>query len=247
MPEPVWACLVKEVRYLARSGPKLYVLVMPLFVVFLFTVKNSGLASVGLNRGAYTGFLFSYACAYMQLIFVGMLYNSLGSDGAGVQFYYLSPARFRDAMLAKNLLVIGVIGVEAVLIYAISAFVSAPASAALTCATLAWMAFTILVNISVGNVRSIVSPRAVDASKMRSQNVSGLNGLISLLVVMVCVGLGALTVFGCIYFQASYWVAALAFLVLAGLALAMYLMVLRQLDQIAEEHAEDLIRVLCKS
>ncbi len=245
LPAGVAACLVKELRYLLRSGPKLYVLIMPVFIIVLMSARSTGMSYLGISRGM-TGIMFTYGCAYMELIFVGLLYNSLGSDGWGVQFYFLSPMRFRDVMLAKNLLVGCILIVEMVLMYLVAASMSKAAPLDLTVATISWTVFTFLLNMAIGNVRSITSPKGVDASKMRSQNVSGVNSFISLLVVLVSVGLGTLLFWVCRWLHTDYWIAAGVFVILSGASLAVYLMVLQRLDSIAVEHAENLTRELCK-
>ena len=246
LPTAVAAGLIKEIRYLLRSGPKLYVLVMPVFMVFLFSVRSSGMSYAGVQHSAFTGMLFSYGCAYTQLLFVGLIYNSLGGDGSGVQFYFIAPVRMRDVILAKNLLTCGIFAVEAVLIYFAAAFIATPAPLDLTAATLAWSLFALFLNMSIGNVRSIVSPKVLDPGKMRSQNVSGVNSLISLLVVIGSVGLGAVVAVLCRYFHLSYWPAAAVFLVLAALSLAAYAVVLQKLDEIAANNLEALTATLSK-
>jgi ABC-2 type transport system permease protein len=246
LPATVAACLIKEIRYLLRSGPKLYVLVMPVFVVFLFSVRTSGMNYAGVTHSGFTGMLFCYGCAYTQLIFVGMIYNSLGADGAGVQFYFIAPVRMRDVMLAKNLLTCGIFAVEAFLIYIASAFIAQPTPLDLTAATVAWSIFALFLNMSIGNVRSIVSPKVLDPAKVRSQNVSGLNSLISLVVVIVAVALGAIMAIVCRYFHTTYWIAAAVFLILAAFSLAAYTLTLQRLDAITANNLESLNATLSK-
>jgi len=243
----VAANLIKEVRYLLRSGPKLYVLIMPVFVVFLFSMRNTGMNYAGFGPHGIEGILFTYGCAYTQLLFVGMIYNSLGSDGAGTRFYFIAPLRFRDVMLAKNLLTFIIFSIEAILIYVATSFLSTPAPLALTAATIAWSLFTLFLNLSIGNVRSIVSPKAMDPAKVRSQNVSGLNSLISLAVVIVCVVLGSIMFYICQYLHASYWLATATFSGLAALTFAMYAIVMNRMDGIAASHAENLTATLSKA
>jgi len=246
LPAAIAACLTKEIRYLLRSGPKLYVLVMPIFIVFLFSVRTSGMNYARMSHNNFAAMLFSYGCAYTLLIFVGLIYNSLGGDGVGVQFYFLAPVRMRDVMLAKNLMVFALFTVEAILIYITAAFISKPTPLDLTAATLAWSLFTLFVNLSIGNIRSIVSPKMLDQSRMRSQNVSGLNSLISLAVVFVSVALGAVAVLLCSYFHSTYWIAAGAFLVLAVFSFIGYAITLQRLDGIAANNIENLNAVLGK-
>lgn len=246
LPATVAACLIKEIRYLLRSGPKLYVLIMPVFIVFLFSMRTSGMSYAGVTRQGVPGILFAYGCAYMQLIFVSLLYNSLGGDGSGVQFYFIAPLRIRDVILAKNLLTFGIFALEAILIYVTSAIIAAPAPADLTAATLAWSLFTLFANMSFGNLRSITSPKALDIARVRSQNVGGLSSLISIVVVGVSVLLGSLAVVVCRYFHTSYWPAAAVFLVLAAISFAAYLLVLQRIDGTAASNIENLSRELSK-
>lgn len=247
LPATVGASLVKEIRYLLRSGPKLYVLIMPVFVVFLFSVRSSGMNLAGVSHHNVNGMLFSYGCAYTQLLFVSLIYNSLGGDGAGVQFYFMAPLRMRDVMLGKNLLTFGIFAIELIMIYVASAIIATPTPADLAAATIAWGLFALFLNMSIGNIRSIVSPKALDPAKVRSQNVSGLNSLISLAIVAGAVILGALTAVLCNYMNLSYWVAAGAFTALAALTFAMYVLVLEKTDSIAANNIESLTRELTKA
>jgi ABC-2 type transport system permease protein len=247
LPATVAACFIKEVRYLLRSGPKLYVLIMPVFIVFLFSMRTAGINYAGFAQHGLRGVLFTYGCAYMQLILVSLHYNSLGNDSGGVQFYFIAPLRMRDVMLAKNLLTSAIFAIEVILIYATAAYLSKPAPADLTVATLAWSLFALLLNMAIGNIRSITSPKGIDPAKVRGQNVSGVSSLISLVVVGVSIGLGILVYLLCRYLQASLWIAAGIFSLLALVAFVVYVVVLRQLDDIALSHVEDLSRALSKA
>ncbi|WP_263351460.1 hypothetical protein [Acidicapsa acidisoli] len=246
LPPTVAACLLKEIRYLLRSGPKLYTLIMPVFLVFLVSMRSSGMNYAGVSRHSLTTMLFSYGCAYTHLIFVGLIYNSFGGDGTGIQFYFMAPVRMRDVVLGKNLMTIGIFAIEIILIYIASAIIARPAPLDLTAATIAWSFFTLFVSLSIGNVRSIASPKVLDSAKVRSQNVSGLSSLISLLVVATAVALGAVMVLVDHILHTGYWLAAAIFSVLTILAFALYLLVLKNVDRIASDHVENLTRVLGK-
>ena len=246
LPPSVTACLERELRYLMRSGPKLYALVMPVVMILLFSFRTAGLDSAGFGHTS-AAYLFTYGCAYAQLIMVSLLYNSLGSDGAGIQFYFIAPVRFRDIMLAKNLMVAGILVVEIILMYIVAAIVSKPAAIPLTAATLAWSLFTLLINMSIGNIRSMTSPKVVEASRVRRQNVSGMNSLISLATVGAAAALGGLVQLLCTYLNFDDWVAAAIFLALSIGAFVLYLSVLRELDRVAANHRDSLIRELCKA
>lgn len=246
LPAGITACLRKEFLYLLRSGPKLYVLVMPVFVVLLFSMRTSGVSYFTGTHSSMGDMYFSYGCAYTMLIFVSLLYNSFGSDGSGAQFYFVAPLRIRDAVLAKNLMAAGIFAVEAIALYLATIAVSHPAPLDLTIATLAWSAFALLLNMAVGNIRSIVSPKVIDTARVRSQNVSGLNSLISLLVVFGAVLSGAAVLTICHAFHLSSWAAAAVFSVLAVFAAAVYWMVLEKVDAIASRNVEPFTKALGK-
>jgi ABC-2 type transport system permease protein len=237
----------KEFLYLIRSGPKLYALVLPVFMVFLFSLRTSSLSYAGLNRGAGIGFIFSYGCVYLQFILVAMLYNALGSDAAGVQFYFIAPIRIREVLFGKNLLTVCILAIETVLIYAAVASLAKAPPIDLTLATLAWLAFASLLNLTIGNIRSILSPKSVDSTRVRRQNVSGLNTLISLGLTIVAGGIGGGVLVVSQYGFENYWLAVAVFAVLSVVALGGYLLVYRRLDQIALNHREGLAAELCKA
>jgi ABC-2 type transport system permease protein len=243
----VAACLAKEFRLLLRSGPRLYTLIMPVVIVFLFSLRAAGLSQLDVSGTNLNRYLFSYGCAYTQLILVNFLYNALGTDGAGVQFYFMAPLRFRDVMLAKNLLILAIFLIEVVLIYGACTIISTPPRIDLVAATIAWTVFALFVNLSIGNVRSITSPKIIDAAKLRRQNVSGINSFISVTVVFVAAGLGASGVLLCLYLGTGYWPAAAIFAGLAVIAIGVYILVLNDIDSIASRHVEDLTRTLTKA
>jgi len=242
----VSACLTKEVHYLMRSGPKLYALIMPVFMIVLISVRTASLRQVMVGSSDLHTFLFSSGCAYTQMILVGLIYNSLGADGPGVQFYFMAPLHFRDVILAKNLLTGAILAIEVTLIYLASAFLGAKAPLSLVVATVAWSLFAFLLNISVGNVRSLISPKGYEAGKVRRQNVSGLNSLICLGVILSASLLGSATIVACRFFDISYWMAALAFFILAAIAVGIYLISLKNIDRVAMDHMDSLTLELCK-
>ncbi len=242
----VQACLIKELRYLLRSGPKLYALIMPVFMIVLISFRTAGLRQAGIGVSDLHTFLFSSGCAYTQMILVGLIYNSFGADGTGVQFYFMAPVRFRDVVLAKNVLTACVLALEIVLMYIASAFMGAKAPVALTVATILWALFAFFLNITIGNIRSIVSPKGYEAGKVRRQNVSGLNSLISLAVTLAAAGLGSAAIAGTRFLGLSFWPAAITFLVLSAVAFVLYLTTLNNIDSVASNHMERLTTELTK-
>ena len=235
----VFACLQKEFLYLQRNLNQLYGFVAPLFMVFLFASRISA-------SGRYGEFLFPMAIAYSTLGISTLSYNALGADGTGVQFYLLSPTRFRDVFLAKNITIFLLSLIELVLIFAVIAFVAHPPSLAISLATICWLLFATFLNGAVGNLRSIIAPRKVDLMKANRKQISQLSALLALAMIIACALIGAAVVFLSNYLDRP-WLAIPIFLTLAVAAFIMYLQVLNRLDTLIQTHRETLTEELCKT
>jgi ABC-2 type transport system permease protein len=235
----VIACLQKEFIYLRRNINQLYGFIVPIFMVFLFAGRMTASERFG-------PFVFPVAIAYSIFGISVLAYNTLGMDGAGVQFYFLSPTRLRDVFLAKNLMGFLLSLIELVVIFAVISFTAHPPPLVITLATIGWLLFTTFVNSAVGNLRSLMAPKKIDLTKVSRKQASQLSILISLGVVVVCLALGY---FGVIFTNAigRPWLMVPIFFTLALIAFLLYLQVLNHLDTMALEHRETLSEELCKA
>src|SRR6202142_4223314 len=132
LPEPVAAVFEKELRYLSRSGPMLFTLIVPLFMLAVFR-------SSGKNEGLFAhapGLTFPLGVAYSLLLLTNLTYNNFGADGNGTQFFFASPVRFRQIMLGKNLAHTAVFAVEVGLVWLGTSLLYRPPSIGVTLATL---------------------------------------------------------------------------------------------------------------
>ena len=113
-------------------------------------------------------------------------------------------------------------------------------------ATVCWLIFAVLVNVTIGNRRSITAPKKQDPSKMQRRQASQLSALLSIGVILLVAGLGA-----GIIFLGSYlgmpWASVGVLLVLAGIAAAFYVVGLNKLDALASANRETMIEELCKA
>ena len=102
-------------RYLARSGPMLLTLIMPMFMLVIFRMGplNAMHHSGGLSRTP--DMAFPGAAAYALLVLTNLVYNNFGADGGGIQFFYASPVHFRQIVLGKNLTHAAILVVNTVL------------------------------------------------------------------------------------------------------------------------------------
>ena len=242
----VAAVFEKEMRYLARSGPMLLTLIMPIFmlVIFRFGAMNSLRHNSGFGRTpdmALPG-----AAAYALLVLTNLVYNSFGGDGGGMQFFYASPVRFRDIILGKNLTHLAILVFNTALaLIAVTYLYGAP-HLTVTVATAAGLLFAAPLNFTAGNLLSIYSPKKRDFATFGRQNVSQTTVLASFGVQIVTVGMGA-GVFLLARLYKNLWIATLLFLILAAATIPIYVVILRRLDALAVERRETLLAELCRA
>jgi ABC-2 type transport system permease protein len=244
--QSVAAVFEKESRYLARSGPMLLTLIMPVFMllIFRFGAMNSLRHSNAFSRTP--DMAFPGAAAYSLLVLTNLVYNSFGGDGGGMQFFYASPVHFRHIILGKNLTHAGVLLFNAALAWIAVSYLYGAPHLAVTVATLAGLLFATPLNFAAGNLLSIYAPKKRDFATFGRQNVSQTTVLVSfgLQIVIVGFGIGA---FAIARLYHDLWIAALIFLVLAAITVPVYVMILRRLDRVAVERRETLLAELCRA
>lgn len=244
--QSVAAVFEKEMRYLARSGPMLLTLIMPIFmlVIFRFGAMNQLRHNSGFGRTpdmALPG-----AAAYALLVLTNLVYNSFGGDGGGMQFFYASPVRFRDIILGKNLTHLAILLFNTALaLIAVTYLYGAP-HMTVTIATAAGLLFAAPLNFTAGNLLSIYSPKKRDFATFGRQNVSQTTVLASFGVQIVTVAVGA-GVFLLARLYQNLWIATFLFLVLSAITIPIYVVILRRLDTIAIERRETLLAELCRA
>ncbi len=244
---PVAAVFEKEVLYLLRSGPMLITLIMPLFVLFVFRfgAMNSARHS-GIFLSRTPDMAFPAAVGYTLLVLTNLAYNNFGGDAGGIQFFYASPVRFRDIVLAKNLTHASILAIEIVVAWISVGFLYGRPAIDVTIAALAGLLFAAPINFSAGNLLSIYAPKKLDYSSFGRQRASQTTVLISLGVQIFVVGVGV-TVFWIAKSFGNFWIATLILLALAVISLSAYVMILNRMDGLALERRETLVAELCRA
>jgi ABC-2 type transport system permease protein len=243
---PVAAVFEKEVRYLARSGPMLLTLVMPIFMLVVFRLGPMNPMRQSNFLGRTPDMAFPGAAAYALLVLTNLVFNSFGGDAAGVQFFYASPVHFRQIVLGKNLTHASILVANTALAWlAVSYFYGTP-HLAVTVATVAGLLFAVPLNFAAGNLLSIYSPKKRDFATLGRQNVSQTTVLMSLGLQIVIVGIGV-AAFAVARWYKNLWIAVLIFLVLAAISIPIYVIVLRRIDGIAIQRRETLLAELCRA
>lgn len=242
----VAAIFEKEVRYLARSGPMLLTLIMPVFMLVIFRLgpMNPMRHSGGFNRAP--DMAFPGAAAYSILVLTNLVFNSFGGEGGGMQFFYASPVTFRQIVLAKNLTHAAVLIFNTVFAWLAVSYLYGAPHLAVSIATLAGLLFAAPLNFAAGNLLSIYSPKKRDFSTFGRQNVSQTTVLASFGVQIVIVGLG-IAAFTIARVYNNLWIATLLFLVFAAISIPIYFVVLGRLDGIAIKRRETLLAELCRA
>jgi ABC-2 type transport system permease protein len=244
--QSVAAVFEKEMRYLARSGPMLLTLIMPVFMLVIFRLGplNATHQSNFFNRAP--DMAFPGAAAYGLLVLTNLVYNSFGGDSGGMQFFYASPADFKQIVLGKNLAFAAVMLTNTGLAFIAVAFFYGTPRPAISVATVAGLLFAAPLNFTAGNLLSIYAPKKRDFSTFGRQNVSQTTVLASLGMQIVIVGMGVLA-FTLARIYQNLWIATIIFLVLAAISVPLYVFVLGQLDALALQRREALLAELCRA
>lgn len=246
LPGPFAAIFEKEIRYLLRSGPMLFTLVMPVVIllIFRFTPGNSGKGGGFLVHAP--DLAFPMGAAYALLILTNLIYNNFGPDSVGVQFFFASPVRLREVLMAKNLAHSAVVAVEIVLVYLGVCFLYRPPAAGVTLATVAGILFALPVNLSIGNLLSISSPKKIDFGTMGRQKASSATQLAAFGSQAALFGIAAV-VFLIARSFGQIWLAAILFLILAAAASLVYWLLLNRAEQMALNRREVMIAELSRA
>ena len=244
--QSVAAVFEKEMRYLGRSGAMLLTLIMPIFALILFRLGPASHMRQSSFLSRAPDMAFPGAATYALLVLTNLVYNSFGGDGGGIQFFYASPAHFRQIVLGKNLTHAAILVANTALTWmAVTFFYGAPAPA-VAIATFAGLLFAAPLNFTAGNLLSIYFPKKRDFATFGRQNVSQTTVLVSLGVQIVIVAVGAAAfMIGRLY--RNLWITALVFLVLSLISFPLYVMVLKRLDAVAIARRETLIGELCRA
>lgn len=239
LPGPVAAVFEKELRYLSRSGPMLFTLIVPLFMLAVFR-------SSGKNEGLFAHapeLTFPLGAAYSLLLLTNLSYNNFGADGSGTQFFFASPARFRQIMMGKNLAHLAVFVLEVVTVLLGTCLLYHPPSIGTVLSTVAAILFVVPVDLAAGNLFSIYSPSRVEAGVFGRQRASLTTVLASFAIRGVLFGVAAV-MFWLFREYGDFWLELPIFLLPAAFAFAAYTFALDRVDVIALDHRENFISAL---
>ena len=242
----VAALFEKDLRYLIRNKTAYFTLLGPLFLVIVMSLGHGGPPGRQPSFMRSSSIFFPLSVAYVLLIVVGLAYNNLGYDGSGLPMLFAAPIRFRDVLVAKNLLHASLVLTEVLAVSVLGWFLVGPTPLLVVGVTLAAALLILLTNFAVGNLVSLYFPRKLNFGQMRRQQSSGIAVAASLgtqvLLAALVTGLYIL----------SRWAGHLAwcgaaFLVLAGAAWMVYRRVLDLAGGIAWKRREVMMAELSRA
>jgi ABC-2 type transport system permease protein len=245
LPPQILAVFRKELRYLKRNTFLFFSLAFPPIMVLFFSMQMSGLHGWALKTGPSPDLFFPGMMAYLVLITMAPSYNSFAHEGRGIQTYFNAPVRFREVLLAKNLMTMVIVVLEMTICIALVGVRVGLPSAPVLAATLTAMIFSVVGQLSIANWASIGYPKKMDFGKMQGQRNSGMAVLIMFGVQLVLSGISALILFSGRW-MGSPWLPMQVFTVLALAALAGYVASLDALSEFAEKKKEVLLEALCR-
>ncbi|AXC14631.1 hypothetical protein ACPOL_5383 [Acidisarcina polymorpha] len=237
---PLAAILVKELRYLSRSGVMLFSLVAPMIVLFAASGSLGGESSLLLR------YMFPMAVAYGFLPLTRLVCNSLGGEGAGIQLYFLAPTPFHTVVLAKNILHVGLFGLQLLLVGTMVVFRFGLPAGQLAFATLCWLLFALPANLAAGNILSITMAYRMTLTRMSREQGSVGNGLMSLLIQMAIFAVGVAVYLPLAILGHAGW-SIPVLLALAVLAVLFWLRVLGNVDRMVQVRREALMTALVRA
>jgi protein-S-isoprenylcysteine O-methyltransferase Ste14 len=112
-------------------------------------------------------------------------------------------------------------------------------------ATVAWLVFSLPCNLAAGDIFSLKMPYRVNPGRISRQRGSQANALLSLLVQLGVLAVGA-SVFALCWFLERMWLAVPMFLLLAVGAVFVWMRVLDNSDAIANERRDELMAAIMK-
>jgi ABC-2 type transport system permease protein len=253
--QPVAAVFEKEFRYLSRSSAMIFTMLMPVVILLIMGIGRTAARAPRAGPppphyhpppAVVWQYAFPIGVAYALMILTNLIYNSLGADGGGVQMYYVTPVRFRDVLLGKNLVQAAILAVETVLLWTVATLMFGGVPLGILLATLAALVFAAAVNFAAGDCLSLLMPKKMDFAVFGRQRAAGTTAFAALAAqLMVFAMIGG--TFAIAHFYAGFWLAVVLNLAFAVAAIAGYAILLGHIDKLARNRREAIISELLRA
>lgn len=239
------AMLKKESKYVFRNGFALVALIFPPMLVLLLVTQFAGAHPTAMHRGLSADAFFPGMMGYLILILMAPAYNCFAYEGRGMIGYFMSPMRFRDVLLGKNLMLCIILFLEISLCAVMLVWRIGMPTTPVFASTLVGVIFAVVGQLTLANWSSLTFPKKMAFGKMRGQRQSGM---------AVLIAFAAQIIFGCVCGMVLFsgrwtgnpWLPAEAFAFLAVAAVGGYFASLDGLSRLAESKKESLLDALAK-
>ncbi|MGB6784167.1 MAG: hypothetical protein WBE36_19080 [Terracidiphilus sp.] len=240
---PFAAIVEKELRSLMRTMPLLWGSILPVLFVPLIAGVFHPSPSSDTKSFPYA---FPLCVAYALLGFTGLFYNSLGTEGAGIQLLFISPTPIRTVLLAKNLLHSIFFVIVGLVACALSCLRLGVPPFMVLAATGAWVVFALPCNLAAGNIFSLAMPYRINPGRIMRPAGAQANTLPAVLIQSCVLGVGVLVFWLC-WSLKNLWLSVPIFLVLAVGASVVCGQILHYADDNANQRRDSLIATLMKA
>ncbi len=194
---------------------------MPPLLVLLFSSQFGGNILPSLTRESHADSFFPGMMGYLILMLMTPAYNCFAYESKGIRNYYTAPIRFRDVLLAKNLIYAAILIFEIGLSIALlSIRIGLPSSPVLA-ATILALVFAVAGQFAIADWVSLSFPRKLEYGSMRGQRGSGVSIWIAFGVQILLAGICSVILFTGRW-TGNPWLPSEAFAALAAASLGGY-------------------------
>jgi ABC-2 type transport system permease protein len=233
----VSAVLGKELLQIRRNMGLFFGLIAPIFFVFLFAGR---IASRGNG-----GWILPLALVYVMMGIAPLSYNAFGLEATGTQLYFMAPIRLRDVFFAKNLVGFCLAAFDIGITIAVIASISILPSIAIWVSCVLWVVATILLTTTLGNRRSVTTPKKIETGRMASKQASQTSALLAFGILLGSAAFGGSLLLLARFLHAQ-WFLVPVFLALAAAAVFVYRWGQSTIDAFTLTHREHLLEELAK-
>ena len=220
-------------------------LLFPPMLVLLFSMQFGGAHPTTVKHAVSPSLFFPGMMAYLTLMLMAPSYNNFAYEGRGMQTYFMLPVRFRDILMAKNVVTVAVLAGEIAVCIALLKWRVGLPPLPVFLATIGALIFAVVGQLTIANWSSLTFPKKMEFGKMQGNRQSGM---------AVLIAFGAQRVFGTTCALVLFagraggnpWLPLEIFLCLAAAALAGYFAALEPLTRLAEKKKESLLEILMK-
>jgi ABC-2 type transport system permease protein len=172
-PDPLGALIEKEMRFLSRA-PRFRLVFLMGFSFGLLIWAPMAFGKAGAQHSIMADNYLALVSVYALLLLSDALFwNAFGFDRGAVQVYFLAPVKMSTVLAGKNIAAVSFVLMEIVAIGLVCALLRLPFTTLQVLEALAVTAVVTLFILSIGNLSSFYSPRAVNPSRSFRAGASG--------------------------------------------------------------------------